>query len=288
MFFMNRFFHCACMLSMASLSFGLSTQAIAQPELYFVNEIIDINLTGTGTLPLGANGEPVTTQIILTRATDHNSSRSNKSSSCRTSAQPVDTDDVDPGNLDGQLFDLYTTLDVQFIISLVDIDPNADFNPALGDTPTLRTTAPAILHCETPSTFIFDADEPDFGMLRIKEEGRGRATGRRQHDPITLSSPPGGQGGQIDDVIIPADTLALTYLENTSFLKPLPNGDLEHVYDVTVSFENLSGIPFAFQGVELTGTVVEQGQLLNTIVPSPISASTGLLLLAGLATRRRR
>ncbi len=241
--------------------------------LVFDTEIVSLDLTGTATVPLGEAGADIIVDITLTRATDHNSSRSNK-----TSHTPSPPDDIDPDDEDGKTFPIFSTIDLEFDLSFTDNDPSVDFAQVLGTSPSANTTGNGLLELDPGSTFLFDASEPDFNFLKAPgppgQKHRGHVT--------VLKIAFGGGGGDID---IAADGMALEILPGNDAYKTLPNGDLEHAVDVAIDLVGTyNGNPFVVSG--LTGTMVERGQLANTLIPEP--SSVILALLASLACTARR
>ncbi|MEQ8211713.1 MAG: hypothetical protein RH917_18060 [Lacipirellulaceae bacterium] len=257
------------------MSFLLESADASAQNIVFDTEIVSMDLTGTATLPLGQGGADMITGITLTRATDHNSSRSNK-----TSSNAVSPDDIDPDEEDGKTFPLFSSIDVEFSLSFIDNDPNVDFAQALGDTPIAETDSNAILELEQGATFVFDKMEPDFNMLKAagppKKRFRGHVT--------VLKIAFGGGGGDID---LAADGMAVELLPGTDNYKTLPNGDIEHAVGITIDLDGTyNGSPFQVTG--LTGTLVERGQLANTLVPEPTSALLMALGSFALLGRGRR
>lgn len=243
-------------------------------QLVFDTEIVSLDLTGTAIVPLGEAGADIIAGITLTRATDHNSSRSNK-----TSHTPSPPDDIDPNDEDGKSFPLISTIDLEFVLSFTDNDPNVDFAQVLGASPSANTTSNGLLELASGSSFLFDASEPDFNILKApgppKQKYRGHVT--------VLKIAFGGGGGDID---IAADGMALEILPGNDVYKSLANGDLEHSVGVAIDLVGTyNGNPFLVSG--LTGTMVERGQLANTIIPEPSSVILAILG-APLLMRRRR
>jgi hypothetical protein len=259
--------------SLLGLALALTPCLAWGQYLVFDTEIVSLNLTGSATLPLGPAGADILADITLTRATDHNSSRSNK-----TSNTPSAPDDIDPDEEDGNLFSLVSLIDLEFDLGFTDNDPGVDFAQGLGASPSANTDGSALLELDLGSTFVFDASEPDFNMLKAagppKKKYRGHVT--------VLKIAFGGGGGDID---IAADGMEFEILPGSDVYKTLANGDLEHTVGVAVNLVGTyGGNPFQISG--LTGTMVEQGQLANSLVPEP--SSVVLALLAGLACMTRR
>lgn len=254
----------------AALISAVASAADAQIDkstpIIFDTEIVSLDLSGTATLPFGPLGTDVETQIIVSRATDHNSSRSNKTSS--NAAAP----DIDPDDLDGEVFDHFSTLDFKFDLTFIDIDPTADFDQLLGDTPVATLEGPVLADGDA-GTFVFDKDEPGFGILSTK--GAHRWTHRGHVTVLKAMLSGGGGGPTIGDIDFPIDGIALTFEPDQDVFRTLPNGDLEHTTAVTMDLTGTFGGE-AFTAIGLSGTIVEQGQLTNQIVPEP----AGLCLLA--------
>lgn len=252
----------------------LSPPAMAQ-DLFFNTEIVSFNLTGTATLPLGPAGEQFDAAISMTKAQDHNSSRSNKTASI---IAPPDPDDVNPDELDGKVFPLYSTIDTKFTmeISAAGIDPPL-VATAEGDGPDDSV----VLGLNgQPSSFEFAALEPDFSMLF---GGGSRSFTYRGHVTV-LKVAAGGGGGDIE---IPLSILELVVNPMVGSPKLLPDGRHQYTSEVTLSMAgNYLGQEIVIEG--LTGLMVERGALLNNIVPEP---SAFLLAIGGvtlLVVRRRR
>lgn len=255
-------------------SLNLSPIAKAQdpPVLFFNTNIVSFNLNGTGAMPLGEGGSEINTTIHMTKVQDHNSSRSNKTSSIVQPPDPDDTDDVNPSIWDTRTFDLFSSINLQFQVEFLDDDQDTDFDTSFGGQ--LIATSPALpleeqpLLVGDPSSFVFDADAPDFGMLLA---GGARIQSHRGHVTV-LKAAFGGSG---DDIVFDAGGLELVAVPGSDGYKTLANGMVEHSFDVTMQ---LSG-SYAGQSfdIELEGTVVEQGMLFNNVVPEPSS----LLLAAG-------
>ncbi|WP_442484033.1 PEP-CTERM sorting domain-containing protein [Aeoliella sp. SH292] len=244
----------------------LSSPAMAQ-DLFFNTEIVSIDLTGSAMLPLGPAGESLDTTIHMTKVQDHNSSRSNKSSSI---IAPPDPDDVNPNDLDGKVFPLYSTIDTKFAmdISAVGIDPPLVATlegDGVGDSVVMDLDG-------QPSSFEFAALEPDFSMLF---GGGSRSFTYRGHVTV-LKVAAGGGGG---DVEIPLSILELVVNPILDSPKLLPDGRHQYTSEVTLSMTgNYLGQDIVIEG--LTGLMVERGALLNNVVPEP---STFLLALGGVA-----
>lgn len=286
----NRLFRLLSLTCFIAFSFGACQSSFGQIDqstpLLYNTLITSIDFSGTGSLPLGPDGEYIETQVGGTRATDHNSSRSNKTSSIAAPPDDIDVDDVD-----GETFDLFSTLDFEFDLSFTTNDI-AGFAPELGDTPTAGTTSSATLELEPGAVFVFERSAPDYNMLRSsgppkkKHEFRGHVT--------VLKIAFGGGGGGID---VAADGMSLFFEPGTDQYTHLANGDVRHSVDFTLdimgTYSNPStpnaivvAQPFALTG--LTGTLIEEGQLVNNlIVPEP---SAMLLTLVGLTltTLKRR
>jgi hypothetical protein len=246
----------------------LSPSAMAQ-DLFFNTEIVSFNLTGTAALPLGPAGEPLDTTINMTKVQDHNSSRSNKSSSI---IAPPDPDDVNPDDLDGKVFPLYSTIDTKFTmdISAAGIDPPLVATlegDGVGDSVVMDLDG-------QPSSFEFAALEPDFSMLF----GNGsRSFTYRGHVTVLKVAAGGGGGG--GDIEIPLSILELVVNPILDSPKLLPDGRHQYTSEVTLSMTgNYLGQDIVIEG--LTGLMVERGALLNNVVPEP---SAFLLALGGVA-----
>ncbi len=268
----------ACFLVFSLL---LSQSSFAQIDkstpILFNTVVTSFDFSGSGSLPLGPEGEYIETQVGGTRATDHNSSRSNKTSSI--AAPP---DDIDPNDLDGETFELFSTLNIEFDLSFSTNDVMG-FAPELGDIPTAETISNAELALDPGAVFVFERSAPDFGMLRAggppKRKYRGHVT--------VLKIAFGGGGGDID---LAAEGLELSFEPGTDKYTHLANGNVRHevgfTLDITGTYSNPPSSPNSivveqpFSLLGLTGTMIEEGQLVNNIVPEP---SAVLLALAGLA-----
>jgi hypothetical protein len=258
--------------------------AAADAVLGFDTQVVSMDLRGTVAMPFGPGGSYVDTQVSLAPAQDYNGTRSNRSAS--VAAPP--NDPIDPSDLDGRTFDLLSTIDLQFIMSFVDVDPTNDFDEAIADNPNARTTAAATLLLDQPASFVFDKNAPDFGMLRAggppkKQTHRGHVT------VLKIAFPGGGGGGGtgLDDIELDADGLVLTAVEASDSFKAQADGTIEHSFGLTASLAgSYGGNPFFADGA-MTGTMVERGALTNAIIPEPTSlALMGFATL--LVTRRRR
>ncbi|MEN0110827.1 MAG: PEP-CTERM sorting domain-containing protein [Planctomycetota bacterium] len=276
---MNAHLRRLALLGVLAAATGASAQ-LETPALVFDTQIVSFDFAGTALLPLGPDGALINTQITGTRATDHNSSRSNKTSSTTFKRDP---DDVDPDDLDGELFSLFSTIDVRFDLALADVDPLVDFSPLLGPSPRGTLDSPASLELEQGSTFLFDADAPDFGMLRAA--GPGKQTHRGHVTVLKIAVGGGGGGGDID---LEADGILVSLEPGTSSFKPTGvAGEVEHVVGFELGLRgSFDSVPFQIDGIG--GTLVERGSLANAVVPEP-SSLAGLLGFAGwLACGRRR
>lgn len=249
----------------------------SSPKIAFLTEIVSLDFSGSGVMPLGPGGEQIPVDVGGTRAQDYNSSRSNNSVNI---APP---DDINPDDQDGETLDLTSFIDFEFDLDFSTSDPSG-FAPALGSAPRAGTTSNAVLELESGVTFVFDKDAPDFGAL--KAAGPPRQT---HHGHVTvLKIAFGGGGGDLD---LDADGVELALLPGTDEFSTLPNGDISHRVDFTLDLTgsyfpagSLTGLPFSLTG--LTGTLVEEGRITNAIIPEPgtmVLACLGALL----AVRRR-
>jgi hypothetical protein len=253
---------------------SLSPPAMAQ-DLFFNTEIVSFDLTGTASLPLGPAGESIDATIHMTKAQDHNSTRSNKTASI---IAPPDPDDVNPDDLDGKVFPLYSTIDLKFTMDV----------SAAGIDPPLVVTAESdgpddsiLLDLdEEPSSFEFAALEPDFSMLF----GNGsRSFAYRGHVTV-LKVAAGGGGGDIE---VPLSLLDLVVNPILDSPKLLPDGRHQYTSEVTLSMTgSYLGQEFVIEN--LTGLMVERGALLNNIVPEPSAVLLAVGGVALLGAGRRR
>jgi hypothetical protein len=267
----------AVCLSLLTLAVGLSAPlATAQtPVLVFDTEILSLDFSGSAMLPLGPAGALVDTQISGNKAQDHNSSRSNKSSIIA----PPDPDNVNPDEEDGETFDLFSAIAIDFDLS---------FNTGGSGDPDIcpaglcagELESPIALDLDPPSSFIFDKLSPDFGML----SGGTKALEHRGH--VTVLKIAVGGGGPGSEVLIDAEGILLATVPGTSKFTTTPTGDLRHSISVTLDLVGtFNGAPF--QALGLTGTMIEQGRLLNAVVPEPTSAMLlGAAAFAALVSRR--
>lgn len=276
----HSFFSMAC-VALATVSANSAQAQLdkSSPQIGFLMEIVSLDFSGSGVMPLGPGGEPILVDVGGSRAQDYNSSRSNNTNGI------VDPDDVlDPDDDDGDTFDLTSLIDFEFDLDFSTSDPGG-FDSALGPAPRAGTTSNAVLELEAGSTFVFDKDEPGFGGL--KAGGPPRQTHRGHVTVLKIAF--GGGGGDLD---IPANGVELSLEPGTDEFSILPNGDILHTVDFKIDIDglytpagSLTGIPFSL--TDLSGTLVEQGQITNTIVPEPgslVLTSLGALL----AMRRRR
>lgn len=268
----------AC-LSLLTLTVGISSSiATAQtPVLFFDTEIVSLDFSGSAMLPLGPAGALVDTQVSGNKVQDHNSSRSNKSSSI---IAPPDPDDVNPDEEDGETFDLFSTIAIDFDLSFnTGVSGDPDLCP--GGVCAGDLESPLALDLDSPSSFVFDKTAPDFGML----SGGTKALDHRGH--VTVLKIAVGGGGPGSEVLIGADGILLATIPGTSKFTTTPTGDLRHSISVTLDLVGtFNGAPF--QALGLTGTMIEEGQLLNAIVPEPTSAILlGATAFAPLVSRRR-
>lgn len=269
----------AVCLSLLTLAVGLSAPvASAQtPVLFFDTEIVSLDFSGSAMLPLGPAGALVDTQVSGNKVQDHNSSRSNKSSSI---IAPPDPDDVNPDEEDGETFDLFSAIAIDFDLS---------FNTGASGDPDIcpaglcagELESPIALDLDLASDFIFDKTAPDFGML----SGGTKALEHRGH--VTVLKIAVGGGGPGSEILVGADGILLATVPGTSKFTTTPTGELRHSISVTLDLVGtFNGAPF--QALGLTGTMIEQGRLLNAVVPEPTSAMLlSVTALAALVSRRR-
>lgn len=266
-------------LSLLTLAVGLSSPvASAQtPVLFFDTEILSLDFSGSAMLPLGPAGALVDTQIGGTKAQDHNSTRSNKTASI---IAPPDPDDVNPDEEDGETFDLFSAIAIDFDLSF-DTGGSGDPDLCPGGLCVGNPESPLALDFDSPSDFVFDKTAPDFGML----SGGTKALDYRGH--VTVLKIAVGGGGPGSEVLIGADGILLATVPGTSKFTTTPTGDLRHSISVTLDLVGtFNGAPF--QALGLTGTMIEEGRLLNAIVPEPTSALLlGAAAFAALVSRRR-
>ena len=241
-------------------------RAIAQKQIdksspiiaRFDTQITDINFSGTASVPFGPNNQLVDVNVTATRATDHNSSRSNKSSSV---AAP-DDGGGDADDFDGLTAELFSTFDVKFDLTIEDIDPVLDFDfDIFGQGPLVGALdGPATL--EAPAVpLTFDGNAPDLGMLA------GRAVDHRGHVTV-LKIAFGGGGGGGGEVDILRDAISLSLDQGGGQFTPQANGDVLHEASGTLGISALyQGIAFDISG--LTGTITEVGQFSVQAVPEP-------------------
>ncbi|MEM7457230.1 MAG: PEP-CTERM sorting domain-containing protein [Planctomycetota bacterium] len=264
-----------------SMLFPLSP--VCAQGLFFNTEISAFDFNGTANLPLGENGASITTDITITRATDHNSSRSNKTSSTPVQPQdPDDADDVNPFQLNGQSFELSSTFDLKWEIHFTDVDPNVDFAQALGNSPVAFMEAPAIMELSPFSMSTFDASAPDFGLLSL-----GAGEYRHRGHVTVLKANFGGGGGFIDLSANGMDLVLDGGTSNVQFFGNPGNRIVDHTVFGSLSMNGVyNGQPFNVSG--LTGTLQERGQLFNNVVPEPGSGFVLASVLCGMFARRRR
>jgi hypothetical protein len=269
----------AVCLSLLTLAVGLSAPlATAQtPVLFFDTEIVSLDFSGSAMLPLGPAGMLVDTQVSGNKVQDHNSSRSNKTASI---IAPPDPDDVNPDEEDGETFDLFSAIAIDFDLSF-DTGGLGDPDLCPGGLCVGNPESPLALDLDLPSDFIFDKTAPDFGML----SGGTKALEHRGH--VTVLKIAVGGGGAGSEVLIGADGILLATVPGTSKFTTTPTGDLRHSIVVTLDLVGtFNGAPF--QALGLTGTMIEEGRLLNAIVPEPTSVMLlAAATLTALVSRRR-
>lgn len=241
----------------------------------FDTEIISMDLSGSASLPLGPGGESVDVTVRATRATDHNSSRSNK-----TSHTPISGGSGGgPGDFAGKTLDLFSTLDLKFDLAIEDVDPLVDFDPNLGAN-LLQGSLSTSATLDAPAVpFLFDTDLPDFGMLA------GRGVEHRGHVTVLKIAFGGGGGGGTIDIV--ANGLSVQFDQGGGQFTPRANGDVLHEASATMGVNAIyEGRAFSIPG--LTGAISEVGRFSVAAIPEPSSLT--LLLggtLATLCGRRR-
>lgn len=257
-------------------------------ELGFDTQIVSLDLRGTVSMPFGPGGGYVETQVAMAPTQDYNGTRSNRSAGGL--APP--NDPIDPDGLDGTTFNLFSVIDLQFVLTFVDVDPNADFDEAIADNPTARTVTPAVLSLDQPASFVFDKDAPDFGMLRAggppkKHTHRGHVT------VLKIAFGGGGGGGNaLNDIELDVGGLVWEAIEGSDKYTPMGDGTLQHGFGIVADLSGTyNGNPF-FKENALSGTMVERGALTNTLVPTPQAAPAAAVALLALGrrspSRRRR
>lgn len=232
------------------------------------NSTIDsVSLTGTASLPLGEMGASVPANVTLTTTrANHNSTRSNHTQS----AADLDTDF--PDDLDGVELSLESSWDFDF--DLVFTPLSTPFASALGDNLLLTVNDPPTLSAPDTTRFTFDADAPDFGLLRA---GNHNWLGQASRAFATAN---GGLGPSSLENLTLSDVLGTdTYVD-------LGGGLIQHTFDVTLSLGGtLNGQPFAIDG--LSGTVTEEATLAVQVVPEPTAGAVALAAFGLLVSRRR-
>jgi hypothetical protein len=289
----KRFFSISLLLGGLLSGWGLATPATAAepPQLFFDTEIVSMSLTGGPfPLPLGQFWSEVDTTVGVTKAQDHNSSRSNKTASIISPGDPNAPDPIDPNALDGTDYQIDSFFDVFFDLTF--------------DSPFLSTTygggGPIVLEGEeaaqlvrVPSSpYTFDKTAPDFGMLS-SSDNQNRALEHRGHVTVLKIAMGGDEDGDAleDELTILSDGIIMNTVPGSDEYSILPDGSIYHTFDTTMFITGSIGdanssIPFTLG--PLFGSIAEIGQLSNALVPEP--GSLVLLALGGLLGwgRRRR
>lgn len=296
---MTTTFRCFHSLTLAIVSYAFSTAlcppaaAADPPQLFFDTEFTSMSFTDrTFALPLGPGWSSIDTTISATKAQDHNSSRSNKTASI-SPGDPDNPDPVDPRRLDGTNYQIESVIDLIFNMALESTEMSPYYGGGGGRIAlTFNPSVPVSL--PTPAPRIFDASAPDFGLLG-SADSTGRALDHRGHVTVLKVSLGGDQDqdGELDELTIAQNGLALVTVPGTDSYSTLPDGRLSHTFDVALSMSGTigdAGDSFPFSFGPLLGTITEVGQLSNSIVPEPsallLVASCGLMLLHRRQTRR--
>jgi hypothetical protein len=263
--------------------FGPAVQtasAADPPQLFFDTQIMSMSFSGTATLPLGQSWSPIDTTISMTKAQDHNSSRSNRTASI-SPGDPDNPDPVDPQRLHGTSYQLESFFDVffEFEFSSPLLSPGYGGG---GGTLIVENDAAARLELPSPSPYSFDATALDFGMLS-SSASTNRALAHNGHVTVLKIALGGDEDvdGLMDELSIAPDGIVLTAIPGTDNYVMTFDGLVAHTFSATLSVQGEIGdannsIPFSFG--PLAGTITEVGQLSNAIVPEPTS---GFLLVIG-------
>ncbi|MEM9184907.1 MAG: hypothetical protein AAGB00_00255 [Planctomycetota bacterium] len=258
---------------------GLASGQADPPYIQVDTEIVSLDLTFEGVLPLGPGGTGVNTRVTMAEGEDYNSSRSNRTSG-RQAVDPPPP--IDPGALEGVQMDFISEIDLRFGLLFEDIDTVNDFDQAIDVSPSGGVLESAVL-VSSPSVDFSIASDDFCPRGCILEAPVGEHNGHVTILKIAFGG--GGTGGGYD-VDLQAAGIDLALTPGTSSYLELPNGDVEHTVDVTMALTgDLNGIPL-FVGTTFSGTMVERGTYVNAIIPEP--ATTALAAWAALACPRRR
>jgi len=255
-------------------SAGTLATAAEPPQLFFDTEISSISLSGGPfSLPLGPDGSAVDTTVGATKAQDHNSSRSNRTSSVISPGDPDDPDPIDPTRLHGTSYQIDSFFDVFFELTFA--SPLMSTEYGAGGRLILESDAAARLTRSPASPYTFDGSAPDFDMLS-SSDNLNRALEHHGHVTvlkIAMGGDVDGTGGD-EELSLLSNGIVMTTVPGSDSYLPLPNGLIQHSFDTTLFMtgsidDSDSSVPFTIG--PLFGRVVEVGRLSNAIVPEPAS-----------------
>lgn len=303
-------------LAAAGLGIALltATQAAQATTLIFDTEFIELNLSGTGVVPLAADpgnqlGDSVNgygfveSQFTITLSSQRGGSNPGPLSLGQTIAHqgsPInDALAINPADLDGETFVVDSFFDVFFDITVTDVDnrPGRDYaGQPNGASLFLQDNGPARL--ASSYNAVFDASAPNFGLL--PPPGADPYTG---FDAVEI--PLGGDingNGEADKIKIVLATLSLSD-QNRSFIE-LPDGSVINQFDIAAMLEGAvvdeSTDPPFMIGMALSGGLpdpngfagpgIMSSDLQNAVVPLPAAVwlfGTALIGFVGISRRRK-
>lgn len=301
----------AACLSIAML---VAPQAATATTLIFNTEFTNLDLSGTGVVPLASDpfnqlGDSVdgygfvNSEVRITLSSQRGANPGPLSLGQTIAHQGAPINDalaINPADLDGETFFVDSFFDVFFDITFADIDsrPGRDFaGMPDGASVSLLSNGPAIL--SSSYNAIFDASAVNFGLL--PPPGASPYYGFNG-----IEIPLGGDingNGEDDKIKFVLATLSLDD-DNRSFIE-LPNGEILNQFNVAAMLQGVvvdestdppfligmalsSGLPDA-NGLGGPGTITSD-LLNNTVVPVPAAIwlfGTALVGFVGISRKRK-